>query len=252
MKALIPMAGAGSRFTEAGYKIPKPLLTILGKPMVVSAANALPASDSYAFVVRDFQIRDFQIDQHLLKHFPNAEIVVLDHLTEGQAITCQQANSVIDQNEELVIGASDNGMIYSADLFNEAKRDADALVFTFRNNPAVVEKPQAYGWVKTKDNRKVEGMSVKVPISNAPMNDHAVVGTFWFKKASIFNEAVNRMVSQNRRINNEFYVDECMSDLVELGYKVNIFEIDHYVCWGTPNDYETFLYWEEFYEKIHR
>jgi len=252
MKALIPMAGAGSRFTEAGYKIPKPLLPILGKPMVVSAANALPVSDSYAFVVRDFQIRDFQIDQHLLKHFPNAAIVVLDHLTEGQAITCQQANSVIDQNEELVIGASDNGMIYSTDLFNAAKQNADALVFTFRNNPAVVVKPQAYGWVKTKNNKNVDGMSVKVPISDVPMNDHAVVGTFWFKKASIFNEAVNRMVSQNRRINNEFYVDECISDLVELGYKVNIFEIDHYVCWGTPNDYETFLYWEEFYEKIHR
>ncbi len=251
MKALIPMAGAGSRFVEAGYTIPKPLLPILNYPMVVSATNALPAANSYVFVVRDFQIKEYQIDKHLLKHFPKADIIVLDHLTEGQAITCLAAKSVINPKEELIIGASDNGMIYKRELFTEAKKDVDALVFTFRNNPAVIAKPQAYGWVKTKLNNEVERMSVKVPISKTPMNDHAVVGAFWFREASFFNEAVERMVAQNRRVNNEFYVDECINDLIDLGYKVKVFEIEHYVCWGTPNDYETFLYWEKYYDTMH-
>lgn len=250
MIALIPMAGAGSRFVEAGYSTPKPILPMLGKPMVVSAADALPPSDEYIFIVRDFQIREYGVDEHLRTYFPDCRIIVLDHLTEGQAVTCLQAKAFINNDSELLIGASDNGMIYSTESFNKAKEEADALVFSFRNNPAVIEKPSAYGWIQANEHSgMIENMSVKVPISQNPISDHAVVGTFWFKKGSMFVEAAERMISRNRRINNEFYVDECINDLLALGYKAKVFEIEHYVCWGTPNDYETFNYWESFHEK---
>src|SRR5690606_14634649 len=242
--------GAGSRFKEKGYSVPKPLLPILGKPMLVNAANALPKSDSNVFVVRDFQISEYQVDKHIENYFKGSEVIVLDHLTEGQAVTCLQAKGSINNDEELVIGASDNGMIYNRSIFDSLKSTADAIVFTFRNNPTVKAKPEAYGWVKVNENNLVEKMSVKVPISINPMNDHAVVGTFWFKKGRYFVEAAERMIQMNRRINNEFYVDECINDLLELGYSVKVFEIEHYVCWGTPNDYETFQYWETWFNKI--
>lgn len=251
MIALIPMAGAGSRFAEQGYTTPKPLLPVLGLPMVVNAAKALPESSKYIFVVRDFQIKEYSIDQHLNKYFPGSEIVVVDHLTEGQAVTCLKAKDLINNHEPLVIGASDNGMIYNRSNFEHASKDADAIIFTFRNNPAVLEKPQAYGWVKVDDDLCVERVSVKVPISQDPMKDHAVVGTFWFKTGKLFVDAAEHMIAANTRINNEFYVDECMNDLLELGYKVKVFEIDHYVCWGTPNDYKTFNYWNEFFNIKH-
>lgn len=247
MIALIPMAGAGSRFAEQGYTTPKPLLPVLGLPMVVNAAKALPASEKYVFVVRDFQIKEYAIDQHLKSFFPNSDIVVLDHLTEGQAVTCLMAKDLINTSEPLVIGASDNGMIYDREKFEYISKEADAIVFTFRNNPAVLEKPQAYGWVKVDENLDVKQVSVKVPISQSPMQDHAVVGTFWFKSGKIFVEAAEHMIAANTRVNNEFYVDECVNDLLSLGYKVKVFEIDHYVCWGTPNDYKTFNYWNEFF-----
>lgn len=251
MRALIPMAGAGSRFAEAGYKIPKPLLPILGEPMVVKAAQALPHSQQYTFIVRDFQIEEYQIDKHLANYFPGCDVVVLDHLTEGQAVTCLKAKYLFNADEELVIGASDNGMIYDITSFEKAKQQADVLVFTFRNNPAVNVKPQAYGWVKTKaDGLEIEKMSVKVPISKSPQQDHAVVGAFWFRRSADFVKAAERMIANNTRINNEFYVDECINDAIALGFKAKVFEIDHYVCWGTPADYETFQYWNGYYQEI--
>lgn len=250
MIALIPMAGAGSRFSEVGYTTPKPLLPVLGGPMVVEAAKALPHAGKHVFVVRDFQVAEYQIDEHLGNYFPANEVVVIDHLTEGQAVTCLHAKHLINNEEELVIGASDNGMIYNMAAFEKMKSGADAIVFSFRNNPAVLEKPQAYGWIKTDEKNAVKSMSVKVPISNNPMNDHAVVGAFWFRQGKMFVEAAERMIKLDRRINNEFYVDECINDLIELGYQVKVFEIEHYVCWGTPNDYKTFNYWESFFEKM--
>src|SRR5690606_31887776 len=177
-----------------------------------NAANALPVSDEYVFVVRDFQISDYQIDQHLEKYFAQAKIKVLDHLTEGQAVTCMHAMDLIDPENALLIGASDNGMIYNQEKFLELSNQYDALVFTFRNNPAVNAKPEAYGWVKCHENGPVENVSVKVPISPQPERDHAVVRTVWLIKAFMFKEAPDKMMVENRRVNNKFYVDACVND----------------------------------------
>jgi NDP-sugar pyrophosphorylase family protein len=34
LNIVIPMAGAGSRFVDAGYTVPKPFIDVLGKPMI--------------------------------------------------------------------------------------------------------------------------------------------------------------------------------------------------------------------------
>ena len=64
------------------------------------------------------------------------------------------------------------------------------------------------------------------------------------------SEAAEKMIAENDRINNEFYVDEVMKHCLELGMDVRVFEIERYIGWGTPNDYEqyeaTIKYWREF------
>lgn len=247
MIALIPMAGEGSRYKKEGYTTPKPLIPILEKPMVVRAVEALPNSQKQIFICRDFHIKEYQIDQEIKKYYPQSEIITIDKLTEGQASTCLLAKDFINNDEELIIGASDNGMIWDRNTFDNVKQDADCIVFTFRNNVTVVPKPEQYGWVEANDTGDVSKVSVKVPISDTPINDHAIIGAFWFKKGVHFVEAAEKMIKENRRINNEFYVDECINDLVELGYKVKVFEVDHYICWGTPNDFRTFEYWQTFF-----
>lgn len=246
---LIPMAGAGSRFAMKGYTTPKPLLPVRGLPMVVSAAKSLPyEGGEYVFVVRQFHIEEYGIDEVLKEHFPKARIITIEHLTEGQASTCLLARDVVNNDRELFIGASDNGMLYDEEAFEEACRDSDAIVFSFRNNPTVLPSPKAYGWVLTgEDGVTITEAKVKYDMPD-PLNHHAYVGAFWFRKGSLFVEAAERMIAQNRRVNNEFYVDECINDLVAMGYRARVFEVDHYICWGTPNDYQTFQYWDDYYQ----
>jgi dTDP-glucose pyrophosphorylase len=250
MIALIPMAGAGSRFQKEGYDIPKPLIKVNGKPMVINAVEALPEAEKHIFICRDFHIKDYQIDKELKHYYPGATIISVDHLTEGQASTCLLAKDYINNDEELVIGASDNGMIYDKNRFDKDKQDADCLVFTFRNNVTVVPKPQQYGWVVADENNNATKVSVKVPISNNPKKDHAIVGAFWFRQGKYFVEAAERMIAKNRRVNNEFYVDECINELIEAGQKVKVFEIDSYICWGTPDDLRTYEYWQDFFSDM--
>ena len=54
----------------------------------------------------------------------------------------------------------------------------------FRNNVTVVNKPEAYGWVEINKENEAKKVSVKVPISLNPTNDHAVVGTFGLKRVN--------------------------------------------------------------------
>lgn len=243
------MAGAGSRFAIKGYTTPKPLLPVFGKPMVISAYNMLPGKGKPIFVVRTEHIQEYAIDKALKEQLPDCKIVTVTGLTEGQASTCLLAKELINNDEELTIGASDNGMVYDAAEFEKVKSECDAIIFTFRNNPIVLANPKAHGWTKVDENNVITKMLVKHDMPD-PMNNHALVGAFWFKKGKYFVEAAERMIAQNRRINNEFYVDECFTDLIEMGFKAKVFELKHYIGWGVPDDYETFNYWEDFFSDM--
>ena len=88
-----------------------------------------------------------------------------------------------------------------------------------------------------------------MPISDTPGNDHAIVGSFWFRKAQDLLDGLKRLQEKNVRVNNEFYVDSLIGELAEMGLDCRVFEIDYYVCWGTPDDLKVFQYWQEFFNE---
>lgn len=248
---LIPLAGKGSRFSKVGYQIPKPLLLISGKEMIVQAASSLPKAQNYIFVALQEHLDKYNFKKVLENNFLNSKIVSLDEVTEGQAITCLYGLEDANDEYALFIAASDNSMIYDEnkyqDLINDEK--TDAIVFTFKHHISSKNNPNMYGWVEVDDKDNALNVSVKKAISNDPYNDHAIVGAFWFKKVKYFKEASKSLIDKNIRINGEFYVDSLINELINKGLKVKVLEVENYICWGTPNDYETFNYWQSFFHK---
>ncbi len=259
MNILIPMAGAGSRFKDQGYKIHKPLLPTTSLslkktvPMVVAAWADLPRSseDKTIFVIRKFHEEE-QVPFVIKQFVSNSQFIVVSDLTEGQACTCLLAKNQIDNDQELLISGCDNGLVFDHSKFISMKAGSEVLVFTFRNHEHVLQNPQAYGWVKTngENSTTATGVSVKKALSSQPMRDHAVVATFWFKKGSDFVRCAEEMISSNDRINNEFYVDQVIKYAVRAKLNVKVFEVEKYLGWGTPADYEqyekTVKYWKDF------
>ena len=247
---LIPLAGAGRRFVDAGYQDPKPLIKVSGIPMIAHAARAMPQTERQVFICRDEHLQKYPLEAVIQSFYPNSNIVSVNYLTDGQASTCLLGERFIDDSQTLHIGACDNSMVYDSAEFNKLFGDpeTDAIIWAFRGNPTVTFNPRMYGWVETDVSGRALRVSCKVPISDSPINDYAVVGAFSFKSASLFFNAAKKMIAANRRVNNEFYVDECMNLLIESGLKVRVFEVDHYICWGTPNDLITFEYWQDFFD----
>jgi len=252
LSVLMLMAGAGNRFSEEGYEVPKPFIPVDGGFMVEEAARALPLGERYLFLGRrDFQARYPQLEKSLLKTFPNAESLYVDHVTQGQACTALLAKDCIDPNKGLLIGACDHAPLCDPISFAEQTQlhtGIDALIFTYRNNPAVRHRPQMYGWVETAGTRAVT-VSVKTPLEGDPIKHHAIMGAFWFRRSSDFWVHAEQMINEDRRVNNEFYIDECMNYLIRAGLNVHVFEVPYFASWGTPDELRTYQYWQRFFSE---
>jgi len=239
MANLIPMAGIGTRFSKEGYKLPKPLIPVSGMSMVIKAIKDMPSSDKWIFVVRKEHIDDYQIDQVIRSEIPEAIIIPVEKTTEGQACTCMLAEPYLNPDEPLFIASCDNGFLYDKEKYGQMCVDPeiDCIVWTFTKRKTLRRNPSSWGWCKLEDDGKtIKDMSIKVPISDNPYDDHAVVASFYFKKSKDFIDAVNKMIKENYRINNEFYVDAVPIFLKKLNKKSVIFDVNLYLGWGTPAD----------------
>ena len=103
-----------------------------------------------------------------------------------------------------------------------------------------MKNPKLYGWLEVDDDGKAKRVSCKEPISDDPIRDHAVIGAFSFRYAELFTRSVDSMITKNRRINGEFYMDIAVDECIQLSKAVRPMEVVNYTCWGTPVDLEKY------------
>lgn len=250
MNIIVPMAGLGSRYAEAGYTLPKPLIPVSGLPMVVRAVRDLPAADRVIFIVHQEHIDRHAIDETLRQHFPSCEVIVTPGLTEGQACTVRLAASALPQDTDVLVAACDCTHVYDANRFRQLREESDyeALIWTYRGDWRVASSPQSYGWVEVAEgSNQVTRISCKQPISATPLADHALSGFFWFRSAHGLFDAIDRLVESNERIRNEFYLDVVPNQLMMQGNPVGVFEVEKCIGWGTPQELAEYQVWEKYF-----
>ncbi|MDN8034177.1 sugar phosphate nucleotidyltransferase [Burkholderia vietnamiensis] len=251
---VVPMAGLGQRFVNEGYTVAKPLIPVSGKPMVAQATYDLPPAVSHAFVLRADMPGYIEISAELRRLYPDAVIETLPHVTEGQASTALIGLDALERvcgnaPEPVTFGACDGGALYDVDVLRRhmLDQDVDVLVWGVRGHANAVRHPEMFGWIDEEDGI-VRSISVKTPLGS-PQTDAIVLGTFTFRRAEDFRRVVARLIARDGRINNEFYIDSCINDAVELGLHCRLFEVDNLLSWGTPNDLRTFEYWQSCFHK---
>jgi len=252
---ILPMAGAGSRFTAKNYSNPKPLIDVNGLPMIVQAVNCLPCTNKKIFICLHEHNKKYKLNDILSNSYPNSEVQCISEVTQGQACTCEIGlnNAKIKMDDAILISACDNGVYYDIDKYQKLvdNQDVDVIVWSFRNNPASRNNPNMYAWLETDENDFVKSVSCK-KFDESKHNlktSHVIIGTLFFRKAEYFMIGLHENYKENIRTNGEFYVDDVINQNIKQGLEVKVFEVDHYICWGTPDDYETYLYWRNFFDK---
>ena len=239
---LLPMAGNGSRFKKEGYQIPKPFIPVNGKFMLDQAVRCLPKTDKIIYGCLK-EHRDCS---------PNGDIIWIDEVLPGQACTTEKLVTDLDEKSSILISACDNGMFYDADKFLELVEDEnnDAIIWSYRNNYTSFYNPNMYSWLDVDAENNIKHVHVKNFVGENPIEEYAIVGTMFFRNKDVYLNSLNSLYKKNIRVNNEFYIDSLINESIQLGYKVKNFEIDEYICWGTPNDLRTYQYWQTFFNKV--
>ena len=253
---IVPMAGMGSRFAEAGYASPKPLIRVSGPPMALQAVCDMPRAKQHAFVLREDMPGRLELEEQLSKAYPEAVLKVVPGLTDGQAVTAQIGLEALqihlsEVEGPVTITVCDSGCLYDATDFSsaiDAESDTDILVWGIRGHSNAVRYPEHYGWLDVDQEGNIAGVSVKRPLSS-PASDPIVLGTFTFKTAGLANEVIAKLIKRNGRVNGEFYLDSVIDDALAAEMKVRLFEVNHFLCWGVPNDLKTFEYWQSCFHK---
>ena len=232
LNILIPMAGAGSRFQQAGYTFPKPLIEVNNKPMIQVVVENLNIDANYIYVVQKSHREKYNLDTMLNLVTPGCKIVEVDILTEGAACTALLAKEYINNDSPLFFANSDQFVEWDSNefMYKMQESNCDGGIVTFK-----ATHPK-WSFAKIDDNGFVTEVAEKNPIS-----DNATVGFYYWKNGSDFVKYAEQMIERNIRVNNEFYVCPVFNQAIEDCKKVRIFESEKMWGLGTPEDLNFYL-----------
>ena len=232
MNIIIPMAGRGSRFEQASYTFPKPLIEINGKPMIQVVTENLNVDARYIYIVQKEHYEKYNL-KHLLNLIsPDCKIVQVDSITEGAACTTLLAKDLIDNDEPLLLANSDQFIEWDSNefMYSMMADNIDGGILTF-----TATHPK-WSFAKLDEDGYVSEVAEKKPISNI-----ATVGVYYWTNGSDYVRYAEQMIEKNIRTNNEFYVCPVFNEAIQDGKKIKTFHIDKMWGLGTPEDLSRFV-----------
>ena len=233
LNVLIPMAGAGSRFEQAGYTFPKPLIDVRNKPMIQVVVENLNIDANFIYIVQKKHREKYNLDTLLNLITPGCKIVEVDGLTEGAACTALLARAYINTDAPLFFANSDQFVEWDSNefMYKMQETNADGGIVTFK-----ATHPK---WSFAKIN-KYTGLVEEVAEKN-PISDNATVGYYFWKHGFDFVKYAEQMIEKNIRVNDEFYVCPVFNQAIKDGKEIRTFNVDGMWGLGTPEDLKYYL-----------
>jgi dTDP-glucose pyrophosphorylase len=239
LNIVIPMAGRGSRFAQAGFQVPKPLIPVGGRPMIQwIIENIRPAREHrFIFLCLAEHLETYpEVPEELRRICPGCHIVKVAGVTEGAACTVLLAKELIDSEAPLMIANSDQIVDLPIDEYLAAGDvpGVSGLIMTFWS-----DHPK-WSYCRMREDGSVSEVVEKKVVSN-----EATVGIYNFRHGHEFVRAAEQMIAADLRVNGEFYVAPCYNQLIEEGARIVTAETGREYAGmyglGIPEDLEFFL-----------
>lgn len=231
----MPMAGEGSRFRNAGWTTPKPLIELKGKPLFIRAIESVRVDGApikYSFIVRKEHIDDYGVDKSIKAILPDAKIYSVEKTTRGAVETCLIAEEGIDDEDAVVVmdcdlefRSDEYRRLIEAALNTDGDKACGGALVSFES-----EEPK-YSYAEVDDNGLVKRTAEKEVISN-----HALCGAYFFASGREFKAAAHRLLDEPVMLKPEFYVSLLYNYLLRDGSPVRLAPMEIYRSYGTPEE----------------
>ena len=243
------MAGLGERFKFAGYKDPKPLIPIDGKPVIEHIVQLFPGVDKIIFVCNENHLKETPLQSELARIAPNATIVSIPEHRLGPVYTTLQAKEFINDDEPVITCYCDINVHWNFGhlLAQMTETDADAGLVVFKGFHPPLLQDGYYATARTEDGLHALEVREKYSFTPDKMDSWTSAGIHYFKSGRILKKAFEGMIEQEILCNNEYYISLSHKFLIDKGYKNVLYPIEYFISWGKPDDVMEYQYWSKYF-----
>lgn len=256
MNIIIPIGGVGARFQSDGYTRPKPLINILGRPMISHVIDNLKlSSNDTIYIIYNSDLDKFVFNDVIKHMYPNIKLMVIDHRTRGAAETvamCLQQLSEIELTKKTITIDCDTFYVY--DVVTKYRSQTDNAVFCFVDT----QKDPIYSYVSFDNSPIITDIREKEKISN-----YANTGCYCFSSGKILKEYCEKALvnyekglqtQRDSKVPYELYMSGVIKNMIidNHVFKANIISEDDFHCLGTPFQVKVFCkeYCKQFTKKL--
>jgi len=223
MKTIILLAGFGTRLRPHTWSRPKPILRVAGNTIVGHILDHM-ADITTGEVIFVVGYRGDQIETWIREHYPHLDThFVVQEEALGQAHAVWLCRDFLD-DEDVVVAFGDG--IIEADYKDMPDPTADG-VFLVKD----VDDPRRFG-VSVLD----EAGYISQFIEKPPTMEHklAIVGVYWFRNGRYLAQAVDKVITSERKTLGEYFMADAFQIMLEEGAKLRTMPVHLWADAGTP------------------
>jgi NDP-sugar pyrophosphorylase family protein len=238
LNLVIPAAGRGSRFRDVGQLTPKPMIPILGLPMInwVIGNFSLDSADKIWIVSQKADNLPTLLGPYLIDLPNEVSFIEIHGVTDGAASTFELALKEIPELEPVICANSDQFVKLDLNDFVSAVRNQEEAgqILTMKASG------DKWSYIQRNSLNEVTKIVEKVQVS-----EEATVGIYGWSSAKIAADSIHEMKKNSDKVKNEYYLAPSYNYLLSSGQLVKtifVGEIEESVFGlGTPEDLSLFL-----------
>ncbi|MFA5138753.1 MAG: NTP transferase domain-containing protein [Elusimicrobiota bacterium] len=249
MKIVIPMAGRSRRFSEVGYTVPKPFIDIDGSPMIERVCRMFSQTDEFIFVCDQGHLSEPAYSRILEAAAARKRIVGIPAHDDGPLATSLAADPWMAPEDPVIVSYCDFVVRWDYRQFLMKASMADGAIAVFRGfHPASLGETK-YAYLRTNERQEMEELREKESFTDDRVNEWASAGIYYVDTWASYKEYARRVLSGPERVASEFYCSLIYNPMVQDGKAIATFEVDRFICWGTPEDLEEYGFWSQYFRE---
>ena len=247
------MSGFGERFRRAGYKLPKPLIEIEGKPIVAHVIDMFPGETDFLFICNNDHLSEanFRMEEILKQYCPTGHVIGIPPHKLGPIHAVRQVEHMIDPIRPVVVNYCDFTCYW--DWHNFKKQvflsNCSGAIPAYRGFHPHTLGSTNYAYMR-EESGWVLDIQEKQPYTNNRMQEYASSGTYYFATGKIMSEAFRTTMEQGINVGGEFYVSLAYKPLLAAHHPVAVYPLQHFMQWGTPDDVAEYNGWSDTFRRL--
>ncbi len=248
---LIPMCGVGKRFKEKGYKEHKAIININGKNMIEKIQSNFPISIE-VYIITTKSIYD-SVYPELVKKRKTKEIkfIFIEEHKLGPGYTLFKARDMIPSGRPIFISYCDISWSCDKKIIEKAIKNSVAAIFTHKGfHPHLVKNSfSAFCKVDNKKNILIK-IKEKGSFTDNWMEESLSIGLFYIKNIEIIKKSLVELINSSKKVSNEYYPSLIFNILIANNIEVDLYDVNYFVHYGTPEQLEDFINWINFFKNV--